>query len=218
MPTQFPTFKGYGWPIIRTPVQSTLVQTSVSGKQFTEALYPWPKWNWKFSFGYLFDDYSNSFGGSVQQFGFQALAGFFNSVSGRAFSWLYLDPFDNTATLQPAGILVNGVWQTTGDGNQLLFQLFKSQQGGPLEPVQEVINIANVYVNGVAKTFGTQWNVISAPPVVINFAVAPPVGQPVTWTGNFYYLCRFLQDKFEFSHDFYGIYSVKDLEFESVFG
>lgn len=216
MPSQFPIFNGTSWPIIRSPVQSTLVSTSVNGKQYTQQLYPFPKWNWKFSFGYLFDDYSNALGSGVTQFGFQALAGFFNGVGGRAQSWLYLDPFDHNATLNPLGYVnPGGAWTTVPDGVQRVFRVFKTQQGGPVEPVQYVLTIS-LFVNGVLQTFGTAYT-LSQLPGTVTLVTAPPNGASLQWTGTFFYLCRFLQDKFEFPHEYYGIYTVKDLEFESVF-
>jgi|ERR1700680_2893717 len=216
MPNQFPTFKGYGWPIERSPVQSTIVQTAANGKQYTQALYPFPKWKWKVSFDQLFDDYQNNLGG--QQFAFQALAGFFNAVQGRSQSFLYLDPYDNIATNQIAGYLSSSTNQYvfTGNGVQQQFTLFKSQVGGVVEPVQWLQTLPQVWLNGVLETYNVNYNT-SEPPFVVHWFGPPAIGATVTWSGQFLYLCRFTQDTFPFSHDFYGNYSVKDLEFESVF-
>jgi hypothetical protein len=201
--------RGMTWPIIRTPMQKTLVQTAASGKEYRTALYPWPRWKWKIDFSYLFDDYTNP---NFSTFMFQTLAGFYNQVNGQYGSWLYADQFDSNATNQPAGYLSGGLYVFTGNGSQKVWQLFKQQSGGPLEPVQYMA-VTTLFVNGTPTVAYAP----SGPPGIVTFTTAPGAGAVVTWTGGFFYLCRFTADSFDFSHDWYGLYSAKSIEFMSVF-
>lgn len=69
----------------------------------------------------------------------------------------------------------------------------------------------------VANTTG--WSVSawgSTTPGVLTFAGAPASGIAITADFSYYYPCRFLADKFDFSLDFQGIYSVKKLNWGSV--
>jgi hypothetical protein len=210
---------GYTWPITRTPMQKTLVSTAVSGKEYRVWLQAWPRWKWKLDMGYLWDDYAAS---SVQgaSFMFQTLAGFVNQMQGQYSNWIYFDPWDNAVVNQEC-LWNNGTrWTNTGNGTQTVWSFFKAQNGGPVEPVQWVQSPLGsspngIYVNGTRQSPGS-YTINNGPPATVTFNTAPAFGATVEWTGQFYYLCRFTADSYDFSHDWYGKYSVKDLEFMSV--
>ena len=187
-PVQYPVFNGYGWPIVRAPMWKTLVQEAASGKEYRLPLQTYPKWKWTLNYGYLFDDISQSW--QTTTFMFQQLAGFFNLMQGQNQSFIYFDPYDNTvpsSTPQNFG---------TGDGTTALFPLLKHQTGGPGEPVQWVVANPTIYINGTPTgtaymQSGSTSAVVVSPPAVVAFSPAPSSGAVLTWSGQFYYLCRF---------------------------
>src|SRR5258708_1036209 len=179
--SQFPTFKGYTWPIVRSPVQSTIIQTAASGKEYRQGLFAWPRWKWKFDYGYLFYDYSAAW--QTQSLAFQAIAGFFNQAQGQLTPWIYLDPFDSTATLMPASWFNGVTWTNVGNGLRVIFNLFKAQQGGPIEQVQVAsAGGLQVYLNGVLQ--GSGFGLNPGPPAYIQFSSPPANLVVVTWSGT----------------------------------
>lgn len=223
----------YAWPRIRTPMQKGAQNEAVSGKEYRLNYWPWPKWKWQLDYGYLWDDYKGPVGSSSYNnpWMFQALAGFYNQVQGQYAPWLYMDPFDNLANVTntpgvsgQSAILFNynGVWNTTANGSVTQGQFCKNQLGGPYEAVQWLafpsgsLSPFTVYINGAAVGSGTYslWN---RPPALITFNTAPPANATCTWSGNFFYLCRFTKDSFDFSHDWKGKWSAKKIEFQTVF-
>ena len=207
MPLEFPfdgaNLIGMTWPVTRTPMWKTLVSTAASAKEYRTQLHPYPQWKWKLDMGYLWDDYTHPM--VTQNFMWSQLAAFYNLVQGQTFSWLYLDPWDNS---------INGQGFGNGNGTQTAFQLFKQLLGPPSEPIQYVNPSGLVIkVNGVATSAYT----LTQQPTVITFTTPPASGASLTWIGQFYYLCRFTKDSFDFTHEWYGMYMCKDLEFQSVF-
>lgn len=126
----FPTLSGLEWPVTRTPVFDTVVQTSVSGKETRLAFQTTPRWKWEVSFSILRADSVN-----VE---FQNLVGFFNSRQGMFDSFLYTDANDNTVSAQNIAI---------GTGALSNFQLVRTF-GAFLEPVLAPNVVSAVYLAG----------------------------------------------------------------------
>jgi uncharacterized protein (TIGR02217 family) len=134
---------------------------------------------------------------------FQTLLAFFNARSGSFDSFLFMDPDDGSVVAQPFG---------TGDGSTKTFQLVKSF-GGYTEPVFTPLTTGiQILDNGV--TAGA--NSVNADTGIVTFTTAPAAGHALTWTGSYYYRCRFLADTYDFDRFMSGFYSVKKLEFQSV--
>lgn len=51
---------------------------------------------------------------------------------------------------------------------------------------------------------------------VITFSYPPPAGAALTWTGNFYWRCRFMQDAADFNQFMRQLWELKTLEFTTV--
>lgn len=183
------------WPVKKTPVFATIVQTPASGvAELRLALYRYPRWQFELDVSYLKGDLQTPTSALA------TVAAFYVAMQGAGQDWLYLDPFDNTVTTMPFG---------TGDGVTTQFQLTR---GNGLDLIQNVNGAIAVFLNGVPTyTYG-----VSATGVVI-FATAPPAGVTLTWTGSFFYRCRFLEDSLpELQETLYQIWELHSLKFLSV--
>ena len=176
----FPTLPGLGWPVIKTPINSTTVKTSVSGRDYRRANWTYPKYQYQLVWDLLRQNASFSEMSTLMQF--------INAHYGQWDSWLFNDQDDNTITAQAIGI---------GDGNQTQFQLVRSL-GSFVEPVFVANGTPSLYVNGVLQSTPGNYSINSTG--LVTFTAPIPSTYVVTWTGNFYWRCRFTQDD---SQDFY---------------
>lgn len=189
----FPALPGVAWSIMRNPMWSTQVRDSASGRQYTLGKRLYPLWHFKLPFEVL-----RASGGFTE---WQQLVGFINARRGRYDDWLYQDARDCTATDEIFGL---------GDGVATTFQLARSL-GGFIEPVGGVdTGTAVVKVAGVttAVTF-------SADLTQVTFASPPANGAALTWSGTFYFRCRFLQDEITFEQFMANLYSARSVEFRT---
>lgn len=191
----FPDLPGIKWNIKRTPIWKTLSAESVSGKEMSVALMTYP--NRRYSMGY-----------EVLRAGteaeLQTLEGFFNARQGRHDTFLYTDPDDKSVTDQAFG---------TGNGTSTAFPLARVR-GGFTEPVQSVNGTPTIKVAGVTKTPTTDYTISTLG--VVNFVVAPANGAALTWTGNYYWRVKFLQDIAEFDQFLKDLWQLQRLEFRTV--
>lgn len=196
----FPTLAGLSWDVAKTPIWRTAIQSAVSGKELRASLMSYPLWKFSLSYEVLRAD-------SASQ-ELQTLLGFFLGRQGQFDSFLYTDPVDNSVTGQNFG---------TGDGTTTAFQLVRTYGAGGFtftEPVQNVNGTPSIYVAGVLKTAGTDYTIGSTG--IVTFTSAPANGAALTWTGNYYFRCRFLQDSADFNQFMYLLFDLQKLEFQSV--
>jgi hypothetical protein len=125
----FPTLPGLAFNIARSPVWSTQVADSASGRQYTLSKRLYPLWHFKLPFEVL-----RAAGGWAE---WQTLVGFINARRGRFDDFLYRDPRDYQVTAQQFG---------TGDGTTKDFQLTRSL-GGFVEPVYDLNGTPAIYKN-----------------------------------------------------------------------
>lgn len=189
----FPVLPGLSWSVTKTPKWSTRVQTSISGREYRAAFFTLPLWSFKLSYEVLR-------AGAQQEL--QQLAGFFNARQGSFDSFLYADPSDNAVTAQQFG---------TGNGVATAFQLTRSL-GGNAEPVAALQAAPAIYANGVLQA-GVTVNLNTG---IATFAAAPANAALLTWTGSFYYRCRFLQDELGLENFMQNLWQAKTVEFMSV--
>jgi uncharacterized protein (TIGR02217 family) len=187
---QFDYLRYYEW--------STGVQQALSGKTSTIAYRAFPLVHFEYSFEFLRD-------GNAEV---QAVVGLINAVQGRADTFLHTDPDFNTVTAQPFG---------TGDGVTRDFQLVATygNPGGPSAPelVQNLNGSPSIYNNSSlvsTSNYGIDGQGI------VHFGTAPTAGRPLTWTGSFYYRCRFDDDHFETKKFMHGLWDLKVIRFTSV--
>ena len=179
----------------RKTAWNTIKHESLSGKRTRYPLYTYPIWKFDLPLNFLRSDSVNA--------ELQSLAGFVNSVLGAATLWAYNDVNtpDNAVTSQAFG---------TGDGATLgPFQLVRTF-GGFTEPVFLTNGTPNIYVNGVLTAPAS----ISAYGAV-TFASAPALGAALTWTGAFYWPCRFDDDEMDYEQMMQLIWTTKSLKFSS---
>ena len=177
----YPPLPGLTFGNTRTPVFSTSVQTSLTGKESRLANRAYP--NWKFELQYeLLRDY-------IAPSDLKALVGLFMEVQGQYDTFLYTDPSFNSVTAQPFG---------TGDGTTAAFQLKATYEnsGGPglAEIIQNVNGTPSIYVGGVLQTSGTAYTLGATGIVTFLAGHIPAAAAALTWTGSFYYRVRFDTD------------------------
>lgn len=185
---------GIKWGSTKTSIWSTKVQKSASGRELRAAYYSYPLWKFSLSYEVLRSNALNEL---------QTLIGFFNARQGSFDSFLYQDPDDHDVTDQAFGL---------GDGVTTKFQLARSY-GGFVEPVVATSGTPLIYVSGVLKTPTTHYTLDDG---LVTFATAPASGAVLTWTGEFYYRVRFLQDSADFEKFLHQLWSLKKIEFQSV--
>jgi uncharacterized protein (TIGR02217 family) len=161
----YPVLPGIAFGTVRSPTWSTKIQTAVSGKELRAAFWSTPIW--KYTLVYEFLRTASAF----QEL--QTLFGFYNQRQGQFDSFLFSAPDDNSVTAEPFG---------TGTGSQTVFQL-KRSFGGFSESVVNVNVFATLFVNGVAKTYGTDYTVDNTTGLV-TFVSAPAAAAALTWTGT----------------------------------
>lgn len=189
-----PTFAGAAWDRARMPRWSTTVKRSVGGREYRSANWSYPLYEYKLNFEVLRQD------GTLQEY--EQMLGFINARQGSFDTFLYRDTWDREATAQVFAV---------ADGATAQFQLVRSF-GGVVEPVYGIVTAPQIYVDGVLQSSGVS---VSAEGVV-TFTSAPPDAAVLSWTGSFYWRCRFLKDGSEFSEVLYGLHELRGLGFTTV--
>lgn len=167
----------------KAPEFSTIIQAAVDGSELRIAERAFPLW--VFSFKYNFLRATSTYPELSQ------LLGFYLARLGPADSFLLQDPEDYQVTDQQVGI---------GNGTNRDFQAVRTL-GGFAEPVFNP-NTSSVKVNGVLVSSAHQGSGI------LRTATAPPAGAVVTWSGTFWYRCRFEGDKLDtqkFMHQLWNV-------------
>jgi uncharacterized protein (TIGR02217 family) len=188
-----PTLAGLAWDITTSPQFNTKVHRAVSGYETRAAFMVYPLWTFKLKYELLRDDVANN--------EFKTLIGFFNARQGQFDSFLYSNPADSAVVAMQFGV---------GTGAQYVFQLTRGY-GGYTEPVNNFNGAPQIYVNGLLKTLTTDYTISATG--LVTFVLSPANGLAITWTGSFYYRCRFLNDAIDPSQFMKNLYSLSKLEF-----
>jgi uncharacterized protein (TIGR02217 family) len=175
----------------KSPIFNSIVQRPVAGKGVASAsLMPYPCWSFEWSMDRITGNEATA--SSV----IASFMGINIACNGRAFPFLFVDPQDNTVTQSVSGMLnvTSGAavpMSAAGDGASTQFQLARiiGSGGVPNDIIQNVNGSINVYKNGVLTTAYSLGST-----GVVTFNTAPTNGATLTWTGNFYYYCRFDED------------------------
>lgn len=174
------TLPGLTYDNVRTPFFKTGVQTAVSGKESRLAYMVYPLHYFELKYEWLDDRIATSH--------LKALAGLFMQMQGRADTFLFTDPAFSSVTDYQFG---------TGNGSTTAFQLFAAWQnsGGPGYPelVQNLNGAPTIKKAGVTQT--TPANYTLGATGIVTFTSAPAAAAALTWTGSFYYRCRFDDDQ-----------------------
>lgn len=195
----YPALPGLKFEFLRYYMPSSDVQSALSGKASAISYRAFPLVHFEFDYEFLRD-----YNGEKQ-----ALEGLINQMDGRFDSFLFNDPDFHTATAQSFGTVASGT--TT-------YQLVVTNQnvGGPgrAELVQNVNPgvTPTLYAGGTVIPSG---HYSIGPTGIVTFSTLPTVGAALTWTGAFYYRCRFDEDHYDFKKIMVGLWSVDKITFTS---
>src|SRR5690349_10875261 len=170
--TLFPKIKGLAWNVVKTPTFSTEMQESLAGREVRLQNFQNPIWEYTLTYDYLLND--PRVRDENEQTPLETLVGFFLARGGQ-FDDFLLNESDLTGRLEDS--VYSGQPIGVGDGTTKSFQIVRNF-GGFLEAVQNPMNqTATVYLNGSAKTQGTDYTLANG---VVTFATAPGVGVNIT--------------------------------------
>lgn len=189
----FPTLPGQKIEVTASPTFSTKTQRSVSGRELRAAFMAYPLWTFSVAYEFLRD--------TAAYPELDTLTGFFLARRGSFDSFLFKHPADNTAVDMPFAV---------GDGSTKSFQLTRALGAGGhsfTEPVQNVAAVTNIKASGVAVTGYTVGST-----GMVTFTTAPSAGATLTWSGSFYYRCRFTKDVQDYSRFLADLWDAKKVE------
>ncbi len=191
----YPALPGLKWSMFLQPEWSNTGKSTVSGRDFYVAHWSSARYTRRLQYEVL------RAGAEAE---FQNLIGFFNKHRGDFDTWLFDDPDDNTVVDQQVG---------TGNGTTTQFQLLRAR-GGFADPVYEPHSsgpgLPVIKVNSVVQSSGYTIGANG----VLTFSSAPASG-PITWSGQFYWRCRFTKSMLEFEQFLQDLWSLRQVEFKT---
>lgn len=190
-----PALPSISYPRKRSPTWSAVKNDALSGKRARTTLFTYPTYSYELPLNYLRTD------PGVAEW--QGLMGFINALAGAVGLFGYDDPDDNAVTAQAFG---------EGDGTTLgPFQLVRAL-GNFVEPVFLLNGAPQIFVDGVASA---NWTVDLYGRVTFTAGNAPASGTELTWTGAYYWPCRFDEDSIEMEKFLATIWQCKSLKFST---
>lgn len=191
----FPVLPGIQWESDWVPGFRTSVKEAASGKEYRSSLMSAPKYHFKLKI-----DWVRAGRGELQ-----ALLDFFLARRGSFDSFLYQHDADFQAIDQLMAV-GNGVTKT--------FQIVRGVGGSFVEPVCNINQLTAIKVSGVPKVSGVDFTV--SPTGMVSFSNAPTGN--ITWSGTYYYRCRFGKDALDLRGIAAGIYSAGSVEMVGSLG
>ena len=184
----FPELRGLSWDVTKTPEFFTISKVSPSGVDIAASLSAYPRWHFSLSYDCL----SAGTKGELQK-----LLGFFLTCRGNAVAFLYRDPCDHKVSRQTFGV---------GDGRTTHFELCHNI-GGFIEPLYDTAS-ETIYAGDILLDSG-----YAIHGGIVSFTEAPAAGKRLTWSGDFYYRCRFKESSLEFQNFAFKLWSARSVEF-----
>lgn len=189
-----PDYLGFTFDRQRNPFFDTRIQKRARGQRELRAnfeAYPL----WKFSVPISILD-------NVADAEMDDFFGFYLAVGGREQTWLYDCPHHNTCTDTRIG---------TGNGTATTFQLRIIHPRGFIEPVHNPnLTWCDIYIDGVLDD---PENHSVGSTGLVAFDTAPSSGAAITWTGQYYYRCRFDSDQTAFTEFSTQTFSEEEFAF-----
>lgn len=171
----------------RSPNYNTGVQPALSGKESRLAYQLYPIMEFELQYEFLT-------GASQTSSDIRALLGLFMAMKAQADTFVFNDPEFNTVAAMNFG---------TGDAVTAVFQLTATYQntGGPGGPeiIQNLNGAPQIFVSGTLQTLGTAYTLGATGIVTFLGGHIPAAAAPITWTGSFFYRCRFTDDSMKVS-------------------
>lgn len=145
-----------------------------------------------------------------------AFNGTYMACQGTGNLFLFTDPQDSAVSYANSGMLnvtagAASPMGSTGDGTSTQFQLARSIGGVAWDIIQNLNGSATVKVNGTVTVPSS----ISSTGLV-TFSSAPASGAALTWTGTFYYLCRFAENSIDATRSFTINSGIDQWDYSSI--
>lgn len=192
---------GLTWESTRTPLFKTGVQEALSGKESRMSYQVYPRFAFELQYEFLRHNLTPS--------ELKSISGLFANMYGKYDTFLYTDPVYNSVTDEQFGVGATGV--TT----MQLTATFKNTGGpGIAELIQNTNGAPTIKVAGVTKSSGVDYTVGATG--IVSWINVPTTGQSCTWTGSFYYRCRFDDDSMTFSQFMKDFWRARRVRFRSV--
>ncbi|HXC40823.1 MAG TPA: DUF2460 domain-containing protein [Burkholderiales bacterium] len=208
MPDVHPLLVGLGWDRQHDMELPDQVQEAVSGAEHRIALAMYPKHTFTHKYDVLRDDKSSMSPASPSD-ELKIIQGFWMRQGGRVKAWYYDNPNDRAVVDMQFGV---------GDGSTVAFQLTRTFGAGGFTFAEPVMNLNGAPIikdNGVTKTGGGTDYTLSATGLV-TFNSAPANGHSLTWTGAYYYRCRFADSMASYNEMMYALHEQKKYAFKGV--
>jgi hypothetical protein len=170
----------FGWGFNKYMEHNTVEQKTAAfvGSGYASQT-PYPVWHFSFPVPYLQGRIDQPTSAVAIVFGVIA------AMKGRADTFLFLDPNDNA---------VNKAQFGTGDATTTAFQITRNIGGAvQADIIQNFVGNPQIFVNGTPVTSGFSIDSFG----VITFTSAPAANAVLSWSGQFYFRCRFDDDAIE---------------------
>jgi uncharacterized protein (TIGR02217 family) len=195
----------------KNPNFNTVFQPVAAGRgNASIGLKPYPTWDFEFDMDRITGNEALTSSTVASFLGTQM------ACQGRNNLFLFTDPQDNTVAYAGSGMLnvttgAAAPMGITGDGSSTQFQLARSIGGVAWDVIQNLNGSVTVKVNGTVTTPSS----VSSTGVV-TFSSAPANSATLTWTGNFYFLCRFSEDTVDATRSFTVNSGTDQWDFSSI--
>ncbi|MBF0185539.1 MAG: DUF2460 domain-containing protein [Magnetococcales bacterium] len=194
----FPSLPGMSWELKKTPEFRTSIQTAVSGREQRGAFRAYPLWKFTVLFEWLRS-------GNLPH-DYEELQGFFLMHRGSFAPFLFLDPTDSVCVDMPFG---------KGNDLQAQFQITRSfgynTSFSFAEPVENIKSVTAIKLDGALLSAPNDYTVSETG--LVSFTVPPASKSIMTWSGLFYYRCRFAEDTADFTRTLPNIWELRELTF-----
>ena len=157
----------------KTPNFNSVLQKGPAGINAGISLKPYPTWDFQFSMDNIEGNEQAAQTALAQFFGI------FMATAGGAGQFLFKDQQDNFEVGAQFGV---------GDGVHESYQLSRNIFGQP-DIIQNLNGTPTIFVNGQVSVPAS-----ISPSGIVTFTEVPNSSDILTWTGGFFYLCRFSED------------------------
>lgn len=199
-PDVLPYVPGRMFTSSKKPMWSTQVKVATSGRESRRQMWSYPRWRFELEHEFLRNPATMSESELVK------LLAFFNAHAGKYKEFLFMDDEDNLAADMPFGI---------GNGTTTFFQMTRTMSVGTItftEPVRAFYATPVIKKNGTVVPSGLTFSDYGG----VTFSAAPANGDVLTWSGQFFFVCRFDEDELDFAQMVSRIWSNSSTPFMSI--
>lgn len=209
----YPTLPGLSIEFQRAYDWKTGIQEALTGKQSAIGFRQYPLVKFELNYNVLRDVGAPGFGAAASEI--QQIVGLHNDMQGRLDTFLFTDPEFNTIT--SANAAQYGTFGT-GDGTTLIFQLTATYRiasgSGQAELIQNLNGTPVLYDNGSVIS-AANYSIGATGVVTFGAGHAPAATHVLTWSGSWYYRCRFDDDSIAWKRFMSKLWSAT-IKFSSI--